>query len=435
MKDRLAIQGGAPVRTRPFPAFSSLGSEEREAVLRVMDSGRLSGYLGCWDEDFLGGPEVRRLEREWAEAFGVRHAVAVNSATSGLYAAVGASGVEPGEEIIVSPYTMSASAVAPLIYNAIPVFADIEADCFCLDPASVEARLTPRTRAVIVVDLFGQPYDARALNALAEKHGLFVIEDAAQAVWARYQGRPAGTLGHLGVFSLNYHKQINCGEGGVVVTDSDELADRVRLIRNHAEAVVGDKGQADLTNLIGFNFRLTELGAAIARCQLQKVEGIVTAIQERAAYLSGRLASIPALETPRTRPGASHAFYVLCLKFDRQKAGVSRDRFVEAVRAELPFSLGREREGCLISTGYVKPLYLEPLFQQRIAYGSAGFPFTPPFYQGRVDYSPGLCPVTELMHDQVLIGCELVRPEMTEADLDDVARAFWKVWENREVLY
>ena len=151
---KLAINGGNKVRTKNFPAYKTIGKEEEKAVLKVIESGVLSRFLGCWHEDFYGGPEINALEKEWAEFFNVKHAIAVNSATSALFCAVGAAGVGPGDEVIVSPYTMSASAVAPLIYNAIPVFADIEEDYFCLDPDSIEKRITDRTRAIIVVDIF-----------------------------------------------------------------------------------------------------------------------------------------------------------------------------------------------------------------------------------------------------------------------------------------
>ncbi|HQF92382.1 MAG TPA: DegT/DnrJ/EryC1/StrS family aminotransferase, partial [Synergistaceae bacterium] len=210
----LALLGGTPVRTEKFPGYRVMGQEEKDATARVIDSGVLSGFIAGWHENFWGGPEVRALEEEWAAHFRVKHAIAVNSATSGLMAAVGAVGVEPGDEVIVPPYTMSATAVAPLVWNAVPVFADLEPRGFCLDPVSVEARITPRTRALMAVDIFGHPYDADAINALARKYGLAVIEDCAQAPGATYRGRFAGTLGNLGVFSLNFHKHIHCGEGG-----------------------------------------------------------------------------------------------------------------------------------------------------------------------------------------------------------------------------
>ena len=178
---KLAINGGNPIRTRPFPAYITAGKEEKDAVCRVIDSGVLSRYLGTWHEQFYGGIEVQALEKEWAEYYRVKHAIAVNSATSGLICAIGAIGIEPGDEIIVAPWSMCISATAPLFYGGIPVFADIEPDCFCLDPASIEARITPQTKAIIVVDLFGQPHNSDAINSIAKKHGIFVIEDCAQA--------------------------------------------------------------------------------------------------------------------------------------------------------------------------------------------------------------------------------------------------------------
>ena len=429
---KLAIHGGAPVRVKPFPAHRTIGEEEKVAVSRVIDSGVLSKYLGCWHEDFYGGAEVQALESEWAAFFGVRHAIAVNSCTSGLFCAVGAVGTEPGEEIIVTPYTMSATATAPLVYNAIPVFADIEQDHFCLDPAAIEACITPHTRAIMVVDLFGQPYDAPAINSLAKQHGLYVIEDTAQAPGATLAGKFAGCLGDIGVFSLNYHKHIHCGEGGIVVTDRDDLAERVRLIRNHAESVVEAKGETNLVNMLGFNYRMTEMEAAVARCQLKKLPALLAKRRANCRYLEEQLARIPAFTMPKVREGGEHAYYVHACKFDNVVAGVSRNTFIEAVRAELPVFSNRETEGVKLSSGYVRPLYLLPLYQRRIAYGTQGFPFS--LREGTVNYGKGLCPVAERMHEKELFLHELMLPSLEEDDLDDVAKAFDKVWTNRHTL-
>jgi dTDP-4-amino-4,6-dideoxygalactose transaminase len=394
----LAINGGPKVRTRPFPAYRTIGREEEEAVIEVLRSGVLSRFLGCYHDDFYGGPQVKALEAEWAEYFGVKHAISVNSATSGLYCAVGASGVGPGDEVIVSPYTMSASAAAVLVYNAIPVFADIEEDYFCLDPRSIEERITERTRAIVVVDIFGQPYDMEAINAIARRHNLLVIEDTAQAPGARYKGKFAGTLGDIGVYSLNYHKHVHSGEGGIVVTDDDELAERVRLIRNHAEVVVGDMGRSNLVNMLGFNYRMTELEAAVVRQQLKKLPGLLSRRRENVAYLEEKLRGLPGIKIPPTRPGCEHAYYVHPLKYAEAEFERPRARFIAAMHAELaPIEL-REGEGVNIGGGYVKPLYLEPIYQQRIVYGETGCPFSCPLYKGKTDYSPGLCPTCEKMH-------------------------------------
>lgn len=409
---QLAINGGKKVRRKKFPVYNPIGPEEKQAVLKVLNSGVLSQYLGVWGKDFFGGPVVQLLEKEWAKYFQVKHAIAVNSATSGLYAATGATGIGPGNEVIVSPYTMSASVVPPLIYGAIPVFADVEPDYFCLDPTSVAKRITKRTRAIIVVDLFGQPYDADKINALAKKHKLIVIEDASQAPAATYKGKYTGTLGDIGVFSLNYHKHIHTGEGGVVVTNNDDLADRIKLIRNHAESIVEAKGVTNLVNLVGFNFRMTEIEAAIARCQLRKLKSLVKTRIQNIDYLSRRLEKISGLHPGKTRPGCTHSFYVHPILYDDQAVGIPRDRFVAAVNAELTTSL--------ITPGYVKPLYLLPLFKQRIAIGPQGYPFP-------ANYNPGACPVVERLHYQSLFYHDLAKPPVTKTDLNDIITAFTKV--------
>jgi dTDP-4-amino-4,6-dideoxygalactose transaminase len=190
----LALKGGRPVRATPFPPYNTIGDEEKRAVAEVLDSTVLSSFLGAWTPDFYGGPRVRGFERDWAAYFGVEFAVSVNSATSGLYAAVGAAGVGPGDEVIVSPYTMSASATAALVWGAVPVFADIDPETFCLSPSSIRSRITSETKAIIVVDLFGHPADMPEIMAIAREHNLVVIEDAAQAPGARLGDRFAGTL-------------------------------------------------------------------------------------------------------------------------------------------------------------------------------------------------------------------------------------------------
>ena len=414
---RLAINGGTPVRTTPFPRYSTIGEEEKQAVMEVMETGVLSKFLGVWHPDFFGGPRVQKLEREWAEYFGVKHAVTVNSATSGLYAAAGAAGVGPGDEVIVSPYTMTASASAALVYGAIPVFADIDPDIFCLAPQSIRERITPFTKAIIAVDIFGHPADMDEIMAIAAEHGLVVIEDNAQGPGALYKGKYLGALAHMGVFSLNYHKTIHTGEGGVVVTDDDDLAERLQLIRNHGEVVVTGKGVQNLVNMVGFNYRMTEIEAAIGSEQLKKLKRLLEARQVNAAYLTERLAKLPGLTPPVVRPGATHGYYGYSIRYNAAVTGVSRERFLQALAAE----------GVSAGAGYVRPIYLEPLYQQRIAFGRDGFPFSYPGYRGSVSYEKGLCPVTERMHYQEVICGDFCHADLRQSDLEDIADAFEKV--------
>jgi len=418
---KLAIHGGKPIRKRPFPAYVTIGEEEKRVVLEVLGGKVLSKFLATWSPDFYGGPQVQKLEEEWAGYFRVKHAVSLNSATSGLYAAMGAAGVGPGDEVIVSPYTMSASATAALVYGAIPVFADIDPDIFTLTPQSIRKCITPYTKAMIVVDLFGHPADMDEIMRVAREHNLVVIEDAAQAPGALCHGRYAGTLADMGVFSLNYHKTVHCGEGGVVVTNSDDFAERLQLIRNHAEVVVKDKGVQNIVNMVGFNYRMTEIEAAIAREQLKKLEGLITSRVEAANYLTERLSDCPGVVPPIVRQGVRHGYYAYAIRFDASKAGISRDRFVRAINGE----------GIPMSQGYVEPIYLEPVYQQRIAFGKDGFPFTYPGYKGHVSYDRGICPVTEQMYYLELVYTNVCHAQVTRRDLEDVIAAFHKVFENR----
>lgn len=432
---KLAINGGKKFRAEPFPAYNTIGEEEEKAVLRVLRSGKLSTYLGAWHDDFYGGSEVQALEKEWAEYFNVKHAISVNSATSGLYAAIGAIGINPGDEVIVSSYTMSASATAILMYGGIPVFADIEEDYYCLDVNSIKDKITSKTKAIMVVDIFGQPYDADAINALAKEYGLKVIEDAAQAPGAKYEDKYAGTLGNIGVFSLNYHKHIHCGEGGIIVTDDDELALKLQLIRNHAEAVIGGKGYDDkneLVNMVGFNYRMTEIEASIAREQLRKLPILSEERIANVKYLEEGLSKIPAISCAKVRDKSTHAYYVDVLTFDSTLAdGIHRNKFIDAVKAELPNTLLREDSAVLLGYGYAKPLYLLPLYQEKIAFGNQGYPFS---LSNNTNYDKGICPITEDMHYNKLISHEFMRPGMEKKDLNDVISAFEKVWINRAEL-
>lgn len=429
----LALLGGAPVRSKPFPPYITIGEAEKKAVSSVMDSGILSRYLGAWHPDFYGGPKVQEFEAAWATSHKAKYAISVNSATSGLIAAVGAAGVGPGDEVIVSPYSMCASATAPLIFNGVPIFADIDPDTYCLSPKSIRQKITSRTKAIIVVHIFGQAANMTEIMKIADEHGIIVIEDAAQAPFATHNGRMVGTLGQMGVFSLNYHKHIHTGEGGLVTTNSDEFAERLQLIRNHAEAVVSAKGVDNLINLIGFNFRLGEIEAAIGLCQLEKAPDLIRERCNNIQYLEEQLKGIPGIIVPTISDQSSHSRYVHILRYDEMATNVSRGRFVDALKAELPVTTLREGEGTLIRAGYTKPLYTLPLFQTQTGYGDVGCPFKCPHYGGSPDYQSASYPNVELAQRTIIIH-ELMRPPMTKADLDDVAAAFHKVSDHMHEL-
>ena len=213
-------------------------------------------------------------------------------------------------------------------------------------------------------------------------------------------------------------------------TNDAELAERLQLIRNHAEAVVEKKGTANLVNMIGFNFRLGEIEAAIGRCQLKKGPELIAKRKANVRYLEGLLDGVPGLRMPKVGPAGDHVYYVHVLDYDAAATGVSRDLFVKAVKAELPPTGLREHEGALIGAGYVKPIYLSPLFRELTGYGTVQCPFRCPHYDGKAEYFEGLCPNTERAHNERVITHEMIRPPLSARDLDDVAAAFHKVAAN-----
>jgi dTDP-4-amino-4,6-dideoxygalactose transaminase len=420
---KLALFGGPKTIQTTFKHYNPIGTEEVEAAKQVIESGVLSQFLGAWHEDFYGGPKVREFERQCAEYFGVKHAVTVNSWTSGLVAAVGAIGIEPGDEVIVTPWTMSATATAILHWNAIPVFADIDPETFNLDPKSVEANITPYTKAIMVADIFGQSADMDELMAIAAKHGLKVISDTAQAPGALYKGKYAGTLADVGGYSLNYHKHIHTGEGGILVTDNDDIAERLQLIRNHAEVVVGGKGVTNLANMIGHNFRLGEIECAMGIEQIKKLDRFVQSRQLLADRLTEGLKGLRGLRTPVVKPGCTHVYYVYPMVLDIDELGVSRERIHAALQAE----------GVAVSKHY-QNIHLLPLYQRKIAYGSTGFPWTSDICRRDVDYSKGICPVAEQLNDSTYLGFGMCVYDLTENDVDLIVAAFHKVWNSLELL-
>lgn len=409
----LAIHGGAPAITDALPHDSTIGEKERRAVDRVMRSQSLSGFYGSWGPEFLGGAEVKAFEAAWARRFEVPHAVSVNSATSGLIAALGAIGLSPGDEVIVPPYTMSATVMAPLFYGGIPVFADIEPDTFCLDLEAVRAAITPKTRAILAVNLFGHPARLHELAALASGHGLALIEDNAQGPLAKENSVYAGTIGDIGIFSLNYHKHIHTGEGGMCVTRNEELALRMQAIRNHAENIVEHSKVGSLANMIGQNYRMTEMSAAVGLAQLERIDEEVGRRQLLAETLSEGLRDLEGLTVPSVRDGCRHVYYVWGLRVDEKVLGISRADFSRALAAE----------GFPHAEGYVRPLYRLPAFQQRIAIGRDGWPFT----LTNREYTEGMCPVAERLYASEMLCFEICAYRIDDSLAEQLIGAVRKV--------
>ena len=417
---QLAILGGPKAVPQPLRPYRSIGEEEKRAVAAVIDSGCLSGFYGSWGDEFIGGPKVREFEAAWAARFRSKHAVSVNSATSGLFAAMGAIGLGPGDEVIVPPYTMSATAMAPLVYGGIPVFADVEDQTFCIDVKAVREAIGPRTRAIIAVNLFGHPARLRELREMADKHGIYLIEDNAQAILAHEDGKYAGTIGHIGVFSLNFHKHIHTGEGGVCLTDNDDLALRLQMVRNHAENIIEPLNMKEIPSLIGFNYRLGEMAAAVGLVQLANADRHVGRRVAMAERLVEGLKGLAGIQLPTVRAGCSHAYYVWTSRYNENEMGVPRDIFSKALTAE----------GFPNFVGYTRPLYHLPVFQRRIGYGNSGFPFT----LTNRRYEGELCPVAERLYRTEALCFETCMPDASDSEIDQLIDAFRKVHAARHEL-
>lgn len=424
---KLSILGGQQIRKIPFQNRVSMGENEKNAVIEVMNSDILSGFVGAAGIFFDGGKEVKKFENLWKDKYNFKYAISTNSWTTGLQTAVGAIGIEPGDEVICSPFSMSASATCVLFYGGIPLFADIDPDRFSIDPISIESLISPRTKAIIVVHLFGYPADMDSILNLAKKFNLKIIEDCAQAPGVLYKNKPVGTIGDIGGFSLNFHKHIHCGEGGLLVTNDENLSLRSKLIRNHGENATEAYNIEDISNTIGSNYRLTEIQAAIASVQFTKLSNFLEHRKVLGEYLNKRLENINGLKIQKIEAGSTHSYYMYPILYNENILEIPRNLFLRAVSAELPNP--NYWDTTPLAEGYVKPLYLNPIYQKKIAIGNKGFPFN---WNKNINYnySKGICPVAERLHEKEILLSPLIREGLEISDIKDFADAIEKVLEN-----
>lgn len=367
-----------------FPPQETVGKEEIEAANTVLKSGILSHFRGNATDRFYGGPKIREFEEKFADYVKSKYAISVNSCTSALNIACHAIGLAKGESVIVSPWSMSCSASAPLATGAKVDFADINISTFNVEKTTVATAFERSVnsgnvvKSVIAVGLFGHPINPE-LRALANKFHFTLIEDAAQSIGASVGSMMAGTIGHIGCFSFTQGKHITAGEGGMIVTDNDEIASRCRLIRNHAEAVVHDTirtlnvnnspcsftPDALQSKLVGQNFRMTELQAAILIEQLKKLPRFISERQERADRLNDVFNTYSEfVSVPYEAVGASHSYYAYALKWNMTAYGAQgAQEFVNALNDQIPKEYGRPDKN-QFSAGYVDPLYKIPLFKR-----------------------------------------------------------------------
>jgi dTDP-4-amino-4,6-dideoxygalactose transaminase len=402
----LAILGGTRVRTRPFATWPVFGQAEERRLLATLRSGN-------WGR--LDGPEVAEFEHRFAEMHGCRHGIAVANGTVSLRVALLAANIGAEDEVIVPPYTFVSTATAVVEANAVPVFADVDLNTFNMDPKAVEAAVTARTRAIIPVHFAGHPADMDEIMAIARDHDLIVIEDAAHAHGARYRNRPAGSLGDLASFSFQSSKNLTSGEGGIITTDDDALADSCRSIQNCGR-VPGGKWYEHHT--ISGNYRLGEFQGAVLNCQLERLEEQTRTRDDNGRYLASRLADVPGLH-PQTRLAACtrHSYHLFLLRIDAA-FGASRHVVLRALEAE----------GIPCSAGYGYSLPDQPLFRNK-AFG----PYLPEA-SADLDYSQAQCPNADLLCREQSIWLEQNLLLGSREDMDDIACAFEKIYEHRRAL-
>ncbi len=393
--DRPAIAGGEKAKRTPYGAQQRYGEDELKELREALEQNTLF---------YAHGRKVSQLESEFAEKAGVRFAIACNSGTSAIHSACIALGISPGDEVIVSPITDMGSLVPILYQGAVPVFADLTPHGYTLDPGSVESLIGPRTRAIIAVHLGGNACDLDALQAICRRHDVALIEDCAQALGCSYRGRKIGTIGKVGCFSLNEFKHISCGDGGMMVTDDEELSHRLRLGTDKCYERRPDALEKEPVFLAN-NYRMTELQGAVGRAQLRKLDDIVARRRHWSEGLAARLSVAAGIALAEPTSGCDPSWWFFMFRVEPE-LNADADAFAAALRAE----------GVNCGAHYIgTPVYRYPIFRDHTAFARGGHA-----YEAR-DYGRESCPVAEA----ILQTCVMfnVHEAYTETDADEIAHA------------
>ena len=391
MKGKLAVEGGKPVRESMLPYGRQwIDEDDLAAVTDVL----LSDWLTT-------GPQITQFEKSFAEFVGTSDAVAVSNGTAALHAAMYAIDIGPGDEVIVPSMTFSASANCVVFQRGTPVFADVEPDTLLINPANAASKISPRTKAIIAVDYAGQPCDYDRLRKIATQNGLALVDDACHAIGGSYKGQPVGSLADLNTFSLHPVKQITTGEGGVITTNNSELAQRMRVFRNHG--ITTDHRQRaeqgswfyEMVDL-GYNYRITDFQCALGVSQLRKLPKWLLRRQEIAKIYDKAFADIATVSPLEVSSDISHAYHLYIIRFDLAHLAADRNMLFQALRAE----------GIGVNVHYI-PVHLHP------------------YYREHFNTSPGLCPVAESAFEQI-VSLPMF-PRMTDGEVFDVIAAVRKV--------
>ncbi len=403
----LALLNGSPVRSKPFPKWPIYNQRDEEALLQALRSDTWGRHQGHFTEEF---------EQRFAQYQDARFGIGVSNGTVAIRLALQSMGIRPGDEVIVPPITFYSTASAVVEVNAVPIFADIDPDTYCLDPAAIEAAISPRTRAIIPVHFGGQAAAMNEIMAIAEQHQLVVIEDAAHAHGAEYEGKRLGSLGQLSAFSFQATKTLTAGEGGIVLT-SDEGYERIcRAL--HTCGRFPESAWYE-HRLLGGNYRMSEFQAALLLAQFERLEEQVQIREANGAFLNRELSHIPGIRPmARGRGETRHGYYLYVFRYDPAAMdGLPRQIFLEALAAE----------GIPCAPGYDRPLYQQPVFIDQAfgPYAPAGVHFP--------DYAQVSCPVSEQSCRE---SCWLAQPLLLgdQADMRDIVSAMEKIYEHRQEL-
>ena len=404
----LAIKGGTPVRTAPYPIWPEWGQEEIDQLTAVIKSGK-------WGS--LNGTRTREFEEKYSAYQHAKHGICCNSGTTALKLAIMAAGIEPGSEIIVPAYTFIATASAVIEAGSVPIFVDISPDTYNIDPQMIAAAITPRTAAIMPVHFAGRPAEMDEILELAQKHHLKVIEDAAQGWGAEWRGKRVGAIGNVGCFSFQSSKNINCGEGGIIVTNDDLIA---KMARSHNNCGRSEDGLWYEHFYFGGNTRITELQSAVLLAQMLRYERQTEIRYQNLSYLNEKLSTIPGIAIMRPDPRITgHACHLYIFRYQKDFfAGKPKAAFINAMR----------QEGIPTSPGYSIPLYKQPVFLKK-AFGPAGQIIDLP-----IDYSQAFCAESERacyeeaiwFTQNILLG--------SRQDMDDIIAAIEKISSNAHEL-
>jgi perosamine synthetase len=419
----LAALGGKktvqlPTYEWPVEFLKRYGQREADAVANVIKHGVVWGTFA---------PEISAFEEEFADYTGVKYAIFMNSGTAALHCAMAAAGVQPGDEVITSPHTFIGSASCILQQGAIPVFVDIDPRTYIIDPSKIEEKIIKATKVIEPVHIYGLPADMDAIQKVADSHGLVVVEDACQAHGAEYKGKKVGSVGAMGTFSFNGTKNMQTGEGGMFVTDSDEYAGTSEKVRIFGESLRPGVARPYMAGGMGWNYKSNEITAALGRVQLSRLDETNKARINMAEFLTRRLRKLQGLIPPFIPDYAKSVYHYYKIRVDPEKLGSKlppkefRDRIVVALQAE----------GIRAAIWCARPIYMQPVFQTREGWGK-GFPWKSPYVKRDVAYPQGLCPVAERISNETF-NLSLHPPNGLDL-MEEYAQAFEKVIEHANEL-